>query len=302
LGVGASNLDDWSQFATRQLGLQQVDRSEVSRSFRMDDRKQRLMVDRALPPGATYFRLGGRRRGGAGCAGGAAGGGAGGGAARTAAVADQRLRAGRNRRSATRRATGWRRFYGPLLADEPFRPGRNISGYLAGALGIGHAVLMVEDFDAALAFYRDLLGFRVSDYINRPITACFLHVNPRHHSLALFKHAPGGLHHLMMEVYSLDDVGQSYDIAQAEGRVAVTLGRHPNDYMTSFLHALAGQFPGGERLGRAADRRRDMAAAGDDDGRQFLGARRVDPFGGRDGPPPGPAPAPPPQGRRARCR
>ena len=42
------------------------------------------------------------------------------------------------------------------------------------------------------------------------------------------------MHHLMMEFYSLDDVGQSYDIAQREDRVAVKFGRHPNDFMTSF--------------------------------------------------------------------
>src|SRR5208283_3691904 len=51
----SSNLDDWSGFATRQLGLQQVDRSETCRSFRLDDRKQRLIVDRALAQGETYF-------------------------------------------------------------------------------------------------------------------------------------------------------------------------------------------------------------------------------------------------------
>ena len=43
------------------------------------------------------------------------------------------------------------------------------------------------------------------------------------------------MHHLMMELNCLDDVGQGYDIAQSvSDRVAVSLGRHPNDYMTSF--------------------------------------------------------------------
>jgi hypothetical protein len=42
------------------------------------------------------------------------------------------------------------------------------------------------------------------------------------------------MHHLMMEYYSFDDLGQSYDIAQQEDRVAVKLGRHSNDFMTSF--------------------------------------------------------------------
>jgi hypothetical protein len=52
---------------------------------------------------------------------------------------------------------------------------------------------------------------------------------------ALAVHWTGSrIHHLMMEFYSLDDVGQSYDLAQQEDRVAVKLGRHPNDLMTSF--------------------------------------------------------------------
>ena len=38
-----------------------------------------------------------------------------------------------------------------------------------------------------------------------------------------------------IELYSLDDVGQGYDLAQLEeGRIAYTLGRHTNDFMTSF--------------------------------------------------------------------
>ena len=43
------------------------------------------------------------------------------------------------------------------------------------------------------------------------------------------------IHHLMMELYMLDDVGQAYDLALGEeGRIATTLGRHTNDFMTSF--------------------------------------------------------------------
>ena len=79
-----------------------------------------------------------------------------------------------------------------------------------GAQGMGHVVLMVADFEAALAFYQDLLGFRISDFMRTP-KICFLHVNARHHSLALFEHPRQGMHHLLIELYSLDDVGQGYD-------------------------------------------------------------------------------------------
>jgi catechol 2,3-dioxygenase-like lactoylglutathione lyase family enzyme len=86
-----------------------------------------------------------------------------------------------------------------------------------------------------LAFYRDLLGFKLSDYYHHPFTAYFMHVNPRHHSLAFIRTGKNAVHHLMMELFSLDDVGQGYDLAQGEeGRLAVTLGRHTSDYITSF--------------------------------------------------------------------
>jgi hypothetical protein len=41
LGISTQNIDDWSDVATRQLGLQLVDRTVSSRAFRMDDRRQK---------------------------------------------------------------------------------------------------------------------------------------------------------------------------------------------------------------------------------------------------------------------
>src|SRR3979490_1435811 len=43
-GVRARNLDDWSSFGEKFLGLQLVDRSRKSLTFRMDDRRQRIVV------------------------------------------------------------------------------------------------------------------------------------------------------------------------------------------------------------------------------------------------------------------
>ena len=233
-GIGATNLDAWSEFATRQLGLQQVDRSASCRAFRMDDRRQRIIADAEQSAGERYF---GWEVADAACLDALA-------AKLEAAdvavrhepkaLADQRFVSDL---ISFRDPDGNRleAFHGPLLADAPFQPGRNIAGFRTGAHGLGHAVLMVGNFETALAFYRDLLGFRISDFIMNPVKACFLHVNPRHHSLALFEHPRQGMHHLMMELYSLDDVGKGYDSAlHQDGRVAVTLGRHPNDYMTSF--------------------------------------------------------------------
>src|SRR5262249_28886767 len=43
-GVRTRNLDDWASFGEKFLGLQLVDRSRKSLTFRMDDRRQRLVV------------------------------------------------------------------------------------------------------------------------------------------------------------------------------------------------------------------------------------------------------------------
>src|SRR4029077_13890070 len=89
--------------------------------------------------------------------------------------------------------------------------------------------------DEVAAFYEKLLGFRVSDFYSHPFPARFYHINSRHHSLAFVQSGKTAIHHLMVELYSFDDVGQGLDLALAEpGRLAVTLGRHCGDYMTSF--------------------------------------------------------------------
>jgi 2,3-dihydroxybiphenyl 1,2-dioxygenase len=126
-------------------------------------------------------------------------------------------------------------FYGAEIASDPFHPGRNISGFRTGALGVGHAVLKVEKIEDVMSFYTDILGFKLSDFVLKPFKVYFFHINSRHHSLALVEWAKNGIHHLMMELYNLDDVGQGYDIALREPeRIAATLGRHVNDLMTSF--------------------------------------------------------------------
>src|SRR5207302_535406 len=55
-------------------------------------------------------------------------------------------------------------FHGAEIASDPFRPGRSISGFRTGALGMGHAVLTAERLDEVLPFYQNVLGFKASDY------------------------------------------------------------------------------------------------------------------------------------------
>jgi 2,3-dihydroxybiphenyl 1,2-dioxygenase len=299
-GIGGADLDAWTDFAVRQLGLQLVDGGGVSRAFRMDDRRQRIMVDRdtsaeryfgwEVADAAALDALGGRLE----AAGVAV-------KQEAGALADRRFVGGliSFRDPAGNRLEA---FHGPLLADEPFKPGWNISGFRTGTQGLGHCVLMVPDFDVALAFYQGLLRFGISDYIRVPVKAAFLHVNSRHHSVALFEHPRRtGMHHLMMELYSLDDVGQGYDRALGvSDRVAVTLGRHHNDYMTSFYMRSPSDFLveygwGAREVDVANWQPQEMDTLASFWGHDGL-MRSV---AGDHTPPPDHLPPPPPEGRRA---
>jgi len=233
-GFGSDALDDWRQFGTELIGLQAVERGNSQLSFRMDDRKQRIVIDRAMGEGARFFGWEVND------------------AADLDALAARLEQAGVDVKAEPRTLADTRRvrglisfcdpagnrleaFYGAEIDDSPFCPGRSISGFRTGPLGLGHAVLTVANIETMMPFYVDLLGFGLSDYIEKPFRAYFFHVNARHHSLALIETGSNGMHHLMVELFSLDDVGQCYDIALTQtDRVSVTLGRHTNDFMTSF--------------------------------------------------------------------
>ena len=55
LGISTQNIDEWSDFATRRLGLQLVDRRVSCRAFRIDDRCQRVIVDNERPDAERFF-------------------------------------------------------------------------------------------------------------------------------------------------------------------------------------------------------------------------------------------------------
>jgi 2,3-dihydroxybiphenyl 1,2-dioxygenase len=234
IGVRSKDLDDWASYGTSFLGLERVDASRSSLAFRMDDRKQRLVVTADGGQGIAFFgwevadataleALAARlEKAGAAVIRG------------SRALADERHvtdlivfkdPAG-NRLEA---------FHGAEIAVEPFKPGRNISGFRTGPLGMGHVVMHFEHIAEVMSFYQNVLEFRLSDYWLRPFPAYFFHVNPRHHSIAFIESGRNMVHHMMVELYSFDDVGQGYDLALGEPeRIGVTLGRHSGDYVTSF--------------------------------------------------------------------
>lgn len=234
LGVRSDRLSDWSDFAGGFLGMQKVDQAGKNISFRMDDWKQRFVV--SDEPGETLAFMGWE----------------------VEAKDDLQSYATRLEQAGTAVSVGSKElcdrrfvselihfkdpdgnrselFWKPEISKDTFVPGRAISGFNTGPLGMGHAVLHVRDATGLLPFYRDLLDFKVSDYGMTPYPMYFFHVNGRHHSFALIGSGQTGFHHFMVEFCNLDDVGQGYDLSLEEPEmIAYTLGRHTNDYATSF--------------------------------------------------------------------
>ncbi|KAA0999724.1 glyoxalase [Paraburkholderia panacisoli] len=137
-------------------------------------------------------------------------------------------------------------YYGPAIAPmtDPFRSSvLRGAGFETGRLGIGHILTRSDNYPESVAFYRSVLGLRVSDYIREErepgivVDATFMHTKTgRHHSLATAAiPGPKRLNHVMVEVKEMDDVGLAYDRCMAAGApMLLHLGHHPNDQMFSF--------------------------------------------------------------------
>jgi 2,3-dihydroxybiphenyl 1,2-dioxygenase len=243
LAFEVSDLAAWEQFATGVLGLGVARRWDGGLSLRMDGHAQRFFVTQGTP-GAIVDDL----------------------AAVGWQVADEaaldavaaRLRAaGHDVVEGTREETAARQVvrlvhlrdpggnrveiaFGPAMGEGAFTSSLAPSGFVADELGLGHLVINAPETAKTAAFYQELLGFRLSDRIvcefyGFPVDITFLHANARHHSLAFGGQQPKRLHHFLLEVKSLDDVGAALDRAVAAGvRIAQMIGRHPNDRMVSF--------------------------------------------------------------------
>ena len=202
MGIRTRSLEDWTAYAGRFLGMQLVDKSRGTAAFRMDDRKQRIVVEAGEGEGPAFYGwevadaaaldkvAGALERAGVAVARGAR------------ALAEER-RVKDLIVCADPAGNRVEIFHGAETTTDPFKPGRSISGFRTGPLGMGHAVLTAERMDEVIPFYTDVLGFKPSDYILKPFKAYFFHVNPRHHSLAFIDSGKNGIHHLMVELYYL---------------------------------------------------------------------------------------------------
>jgi len=241
IGIGVSDLATWKTFATEVLGLQvngEAPSGEVL--LRIDDYHHRII----LVPGADDVAFYGWEM-------------------KDGASLDQmvaRLRANgfevteaNAEEVEARKVRRLFKFYdpdgipaeiyfGPLIDHRPFVSPRGVRGFKGNGLGWGHMVLAVENPEAYVAFLTGVLGARISDYIvdaaePQRIKGTFLHVNPRHHSIAIGKKTSvqvRKLNHIMVECNDIDDVGMAFSLFLQRNIPVGNIGRHTNDKMISF--------------------------------------------------------------------
>lgn len=239
----ASDLGDWQHFACELLGMQLADKDADSLTLRTDEKAYRWRVQRGtaddlvvsgyeVESGESLDKLVDRLRA----------------AGVEITEGDAALAASRHvdRIVLTTDPMGNRieLVTGFADADTPFHSEVLLGKFVTGTGGAGHQVLLAKGVtrEEYLAFYEGLLGFRISDIIVEELAPgivadlIFLHCNPRHHSVAFGEMPhPKRIHHFMIEVTDIRDVGMAYDrCMDARQPFEMTLGMHPNDHMFSF--------------------------------------------------------------------
>lgn len=239
LGLDAREPEAFTTYATQILGMQRVTGEAGVTHFRIDERHHRITVDKAERDGGAYY---GWEVADA--------------AALDDAVGELSDRGivttpGTQRELEVRRVAGMTHlldpagnrvelFHGASAGEGEFTSARDIEAFVTGDLGLGHVVLASPDVAEQERFYTEVLGFKISDTMRKPFRATFMHTNPRHHSIAFVDGPFFGinhpfLHHFMLEVPEMDQVGITYDLVNDHNLpVTMSLGRHTNDRVFSF--------------------------------------------------------------------
>lgn len=244
LGLRVRSLDEWEEFATEILGAaasRETTAGEETLVLRIDERAHRI----TLRPGDDSLDYVGWQVSGPEALDDVAAALHGAGVPYKEDSALAELRGVRRLLSCTDPAGVDLEFhYGATLPKGPFispTGARFVTTAPDGHdLGLGHVVVVCENVDETIDFYRQVLGFQISDHII-PVPGMlltFLHTNPRHHSLAVaprYGDGPTGINHFMLEVDDLDVVGRALDkVHERKIHALASLGRHTNDKMVSF--------------------------------------------------------------------
>jgi len=242
--IESERIDDWQRFAGEGMGMHVERLSDDLLTVRVDDRERRIVVQRG--PAEDVVSLGWEL------------------------ADDEALRAMRAHLDANGVSTGSGSAEAAALRDVPgffgfdghkglrfefFTAAKRTnqplvaktSGFVTGEGGLGHAVLFTRKPEELVADLQRLLGARLSDTITDKLQGIemefwFLHLNERHHSLAVA--ATKGVRldplrtrvqHLMFEAASFNDVSDAYLRCKELGyRIAMGMGQHPNDNGVSF--------------------------------------------------------------------
>lgn len=90
---------------------------------------------------------------------------------------------------------------------------------------LGHVAFYVGDIQQAVAFYRDVLGFRVSDWMEDFFV--FMRCGPDHHTCNFISSANRGMHHMAFELGDWSEVKAACDwLARSGIKVTWGPGRH----------------------------------------------------------------------------
>lgn len=93
---------------------------------------------------------------------------------------------------------------------------------------LGHVVFATPRADAAVAWARERLDFRLSDWIDGGTTFLRPALSPYHHGLGVARAAAPGLHHVNFMVSEIDDIGRAmHRMARLGVPVVFGPGRHP---------------------------------------------------------------------------
>lgn len=240
--IESNKIDEWRIFAAEGLGLHVGQPDPDTLVFRLDDFERRFIVCRGSSE--DVVSLGWQTDDPA--------------RMRAHLTANQVATAnGHPQSAATRGVDGFFSYGGPKglrmeFFEAPKRTNapllmKNREGFYTGDGGLGHAVMTTRFPEKLRKDFETLLGARLSDTITDKLQGVemeltFLHLNERHHSLAIA--ATKGLRidplkrriqHIMIEAKSLDDVSEAYTRCKKLGyRIAMSMGRHPNDKGISF--------------------------------------------------------------------
>lgn len=132
---------------------------------------------------------------------------------------------------------------GCAVADTPFDPKFPNEGFVTGEEGMGHVAINSHDYAACEKFFAKAMGAGLSDHIfsdfgDSQVQVAFMHLNPRHHSVAYAQfpfETTRRIDHVMVEMVDIVDVLKiQARVVEADIPITITLGEHPNDHAISF--------------------------------------------------------------------